>query len=463
MMAALGPFEAAPHLAAAVSGGGDSMALCLLADDWARRAGGRLSALTVDHGLRPEAPREARRVGAWLTARGIDHHILSRPGVRPTSGLQEAARRLRYGLMTSWCRESGVLHLLLAHNLEDQGETFLLRLGRGSGIDGLSAMAALIETPEVRILRPLLAVERDRLRATLAGYRQDWLEDPSNLNPGFARTGLRAAQPALTGAGLSPARLAATARRMGGVRRVLETAASALSAECCAVYPAGYARLDAAALAAVPGEVSVRILARLLLCIGARDYAPPREKLHRLLGAIARGGPRSARTLGGCRILPRKEGVLVCREGRHPPRPVAAVAGRRLTWDGRFVIDLAADRRGRGFVRPPEPARPGRLGRGGRRAPGAAGRAGPGRRRDVAAGAARRARRRRRASFGLPAPGARAPRGGRRPDRLPTAEQPLGRGVLSCLTFFSYYLFIAPWGMRRPPCRGGRRASEFQP
>lgn len=346
MMAALGPFEATPHLAAAVSGGGDSMALCLLADDWARRAGGRLSALTVDHGLRPEAPREARRVGAWLTARGIDHHILSRPGVRPTSGLQEAARRLRYGLMTSWCRESGVLHLLLAHNLEDQGETFLLRLGRGSGIDGLSAMAALIETPEVRILRPLLAVERDRLRATLAGYRQDWLEDPSNLDPGFARTGLRAAQPALTGAGLSPARLAATARRMGGVRRVLETAASALSAECCAVYPAGYARLDAAALAAVPGEVSVRILARLLLCIGARDYAPPREKLHRLLGAIARGGPRSARTLGGCRILPRKEGVLVCREGRHPPRPVAAVAGRRLTWDGRFVIDLAADRRG---------------------------------------------------------------------------------------------------------------------
>lgn len=361
MIAALGPFEPNPLVAAAVSGGGDSMALCLLADRWARRAGGCLVALTVDHGLRPEAAAEARRVGGWLAAYRIEHHILSRPGPRPVTGIQAAARRLRYELMTSWCREAGVLHLLLAHNLEDQAETFLLRLGRGSGIDGLSGMAAVVETPEVRILRPVLGVERRRLRATLAEHRQEWIEDPSNRDPGYTRTGLRAAQPALTGVGLGPARLAAAARRMGEVRGVLEGAVSTLLAGCCAVYPAGYAGLDAAALAAAPGEVASRALGRVLLCIGGRDYAPRPGKLERLRSLIADGGMKKARTLGGCRILPRGEGLLVCREGRGKPAPVAAAAGRRVVWDGRFVIDFAAVPEGGGGT----PARLTRLGRDG--------------------------------------------------------------------------------------------------
>ena len=137
LFGALGPFEARPHLAVACSGGADSMALALLLHDWARSAGGSLTALTVDHRLRPESAAEAGRVAEWMRARGIAHEVLVRPDTPLTGNLQAEARRIRYALMSEWCRRRGVLHLALAHHLEDQAETLLLRLARGSGVDGV--------------------------------------------------------------------------------------------------------------------------------------------------------------------------------------------------------------------------------------------------------------------------------------------------------------------------------------
>ena len=351
LMTALGPFESAPRLGVAVSGGADSMALCLLAETWARGRGGQATALTVDHGLRPEAAGEARRVGGWLAARGIEHRVLRWRGRKPSSGLQAAAREARYRLLTSWCREAGVLHLLLAHHMGDQAETFMLRLEMGSGFEGLSAMSAVVEKADVRLLRPLLGVPRRRLRATLEENAQPWIEDPSNRDRRFARTRVRSSLAVLSGAGLGAARVAATAARLGRARAALEDATAVLLARCCAVYPAGYAHLDGIALMAAPAAVSMRALARVLMCIGGRAYAPRTERLERLHGRLAGGRLRHAATLGGCRLLGRADGILVCREGRGAPAPVAAVAGGRVEWDGRFVVEFSAARRDTGKVR----------------------------------------------------------------------------------------------------------------
>ena len=339
-MAAVGPFEARPHVAVAVSGGPDSLALCLLADAWARRLGGRVTALTVDHGLRPGSADEALTVGRWLQARDIDHHVLPWRGAKPASGVQAAARTARYRLLRRWCREAGVLHLFLAHHLDDQAETFLMRLGRGSGVDGLAAMSAIVDKPSARLIRPLLGVAKVRLHATLRALGQDWIEDPSNRDPKFARTGVRAELSGLAAAGLTAERLAQTASAMGRARVALEDGAAALAATCCSIYAEGYARIDGPALAAAPAEISLRVLGRVLASVGGNAHMPGREKLERLLARIKGGGLEAGRTLGGCRVMGARGGILVCREDRHLPAPMAADPGLRILWDGRFAIEF---------------------------------------------------------------------------------------------------------------------------
>lgn len=362
-MRRLGPFEARPHLAVAVSGGADSMALVLLADGWVRRRRGRLTALTVDHGLRPEAAAEARAVGRWMRRRGIAHRVLRWSGTKLASGVQAAARRARYGLMGEWCRHAGVLHLGLAHHRDDQAETVLLRLAGGSGTDGLAAMAAIVETPAVRLLRPLLGVAPEALRAFLGGRRQEWIEDPSNRDPRYARARLRRLMggPEDGGGpegGLEASRLAAAAVELGAARQALEVATAALLAQACALHPAGFACLRPAALATAPEAVARRALGRVLACIGGTAHPPGRAKLERLLAALGGAREASSRTLGGCRMVASDGFLLVCREARHHPPAVAAVAGRTVRWDERFDIEMAPRTGGRG-------ARIARLGRGG--------------------------------------------------------------------------------------------------
>ena len=271
LMAALGPYEDCPHIAVAVSGGADSLALTLLAHDWARQKGGSVTALSVDHGLRPESALEVKQVAHWLAARGIEHRVLNWSGVKPKSGLQAAARNARYDLLGQWCRDAGVLHLLLAHHLEDQAETFLLRLKHNSGIDGLAAMAAIVEKPHMRLLRPLLGVTRERLRVTLQDVSQPWLEDPSNENTAFERVRIRKSLPELAATGITAESLAATASRMARARVTLEAHASSVLAGCCVVDPAGYLRLDAASLFLTKDEIFLRVLARALMCVGGGE------------------------------------------------------------------------------------------------------------------------------------------------------------------------------------------------
>ena len=355
-MARLGPYEAAPHIAVACSGGPDSMALMLLADRWARALGGTATALVVDHGMRPESAREAATVGAWLADAGIESVTLTCKAPPPASDRQAAARRARYALMRRWCRDAGVLHLLLGHHRLDQAETFLLRLARGSGVDGLAAMAAIHETGDVRLLRPLLDVPRERLRACLEDERRPYVEDPSNEDIAFARVRMRAVLPAFEREGLTASRLTATARRMARARVALDSAATALLARAAAIYPEGYANLRPATLCEAPEEVGLRALSRLLACIGGGDYGPRLERLERLHGWLAQGGSAGAgRTLGGCRIIRRRGSVLVCRETAAVKGSVAV--GDGAVWDGRFRLSV-------GRVSPGGP-RVGMLGRAG--------------------------------------------------------------------------------------------------
>lgn len=344
-MAALGPFEPGPHIAIAVSGGADSMALALLARDWGRRRRGRVTALTVDHRLRPESTREARWVHGTLKTRGIAHRILTwRAGPDAGRGnLQAAARAARYRLMADWCRSEGVLHLLTAHHLKDQAETLLLRLGRGSGFYGLAAMAGVAERNEMRLLRPLLGLAPEELKAYLRRACQDWVEDPTNVDPAFARVRVRRSLSRLAGEGATVERIAATARRLGCDRQALEREVARLLAATAAPDPAGFVRLERGPFFAAPEAVGLRALSQVLAAVGGEDYGPRFERLERLYAAL-RGAGRP-RTLGGCVIRPAYgDRFLICREPAAQAGPVAVSRPGALAWDGRFHVRLTAAR-----------------------------------------------------------------------------------------------------------------------
>jgi tRNA(Ile)-lysidine synthase len=305
-MARLGPFEPTPHIAVAVSGGADSMALALLADRWARGQGGRVTAVTVDHGLRDDSYKEALGVRRTLRAQGIDHVILRWCGVKPATGIQAAARAARYALLEGWCRDNAVLHLLVAHHRGDQAETVVMRRAMKSGPDGLAGMAAIVYRRDVRLLRPLLDAAPEDLRRYLRRAGVAWVEDPSNTDDRYTRVRTRRA--------MTPAardRLVTAANRAAMERARRDSACATLLARTVYIKD-GQGRMDRAAFTA-PAALSQRALARMIACIGGRDYAPKRAPLARAHAALKAG--RSV-TLGGCRLTAGSGGVTVQREGQ---------------------------------------------------------------------------------------------------------------------------------------------------
>lgn len=337
-MADLGPFENRPHVAVAVSGGADSLCLVLLADAWARARGGRVTALTVDHGLRAAAADEARTVAGWLAARAIDHHILKWQGDKPSSGIQAAARAARYGLMEAWCRNHGVLHLLLGHHGDDQAETYLMRRAHGSGPDGLAAMAAVTESGAVRRLRPLLSVPSAALRASLQAMDHPWIEDPSNRDRRFERVRVRQdrAQDLENGLGLDTPAVLTRVARFAAVRTERDARTSILLARYCSVDPAGFVRLS---VAAVQGDMVPSVMARVLMTVGGNAYPPDRDKV---LRAAAQAADGRAGALAGC-CWHQQGGLLTMwREGRNLPKAQAVKTLECTPWDRRFRVEIQA-------------------------------------------------------------------------------------------------------------------------
>ncbi len=329
-MAGLGPPEDAPRLAVGVSGGADSLALTILADEWARARGGEIFGLIVDHGLRPEAAAEACATAELLDRLGIAHAILRLRGLGRGPGLPAHARAARLARLEAAAAERGIPFLLLGHHAADQAETLLLRALDGSGEAGLAGIPARRETARVALLRPLLATPPVRLRATLSAAGLAWHTDPSNANPAFLRARLRIARADSDGNGIATAALAEAARAAGLRRAAEERARAELLAARATIRPEGYALLT-------PGPIAPAALAALLRALSGAEFAHAESRVAAL--AVA---PTPA-TLAGIRLLPAGRlgpGWLLVREEEAMAAPVPASPGAR--WDGRFRLAAAA-------------------------------------------------------------------------------------------------------------------------
>jgi len=284
--------EKFPALVLAVSGGPDSTALMVLVARWRKsfKTKPKLVAVTVDHGLRKEAKREAAAVGKLARKLGIAHQTLRWTGKKPATGLQQAARAARYRLLPEAARKAKAAHILTAHTLDDQAETVLIRMSRGSGLRGLAAMQRLSRLdsgePALQLVRPLLDVPKSRLIATLKAAKIAYADDPSNRDPRFTRARLRGLMPELAREGLTAARLAQLARRLRRAHQALESAVDRAETELSS-RPSDHAMvLDAAGFARLPAEIALRLLGRTVTATG--DEGPVElGKLETLFAALS--------------------------------------------------------------------------------------------------------------------------------------------------------------------------------
>jgi tRNA(Ile)-lysidine synthase len=307
-MGRLGPWDSSRRVAVAVSGGADSLALALLAKAW-----GDPVAFIVDHGLRVEAAAEAAWARDVLTTRGIPATILQLRGLRPGAA---SARAARYAALSAACRAAGLVDLLLGHHAGDQAETIVMRQRRGSGPDGLAGMAALVETDDIRLVRPLLDVDPRRLREVVAAAGLVPVEDPTNTDLRSTRARLRQE------IGTDRADLLAVAAAAGRTRVQSEAGIARELAERVQFFPEGFALLS-------PGPVGERTLASLLRSLSGRRFPVGHA------GSLA-ACPRAA-TVAGVQVQPAGRlgpGWLLVREAAAMQPAIPADAGR--VWDGRW-------------------------------------------------------------------------------------------------------------------------------
>jgi tRNA(Ile)-lysidine synthase len=359
--------EGARGLVLAVSGGPDSTALLLLVARWAEKLrdqqsrAPKLLAVTVDHGLRPEAAREAAAVRRLARRFGISHRTVRWRGKKPVTGLQEVARGARYRLLAEAAMRARYEHILVAHTLDDQAETVLFRLTRGSGLTGLAGMPRIASAahwgqppgaPEaseldaelahgndasrpggsarkaeprqdaVTILRPFLHLPKRRLVATLEAAGIGYSEDPTNSDPRFARPRLRALLPQLAREGLDARSLARFAARMRRAEAAIELAVAAARA---ALAPGGWptggpVHFETLRFAGLPAEVALRLLGRAISHAG-NEGPVELGKLETLYATLRTARSPLRRTLAGALVTLSPERLTIERAPARRGRP----------------------------------------------------------------------------------------------------------------------------------------------
>ncbi|MGH1350267.1 MAG: tRNA lysidine(34) synthetase TilS [Methyloligellaceae bacterium] len=336
-------------VALAVSGGADSIALMWLLKSWqeTRQASQspypEIHILTVDHGIRPESQHEVLWVRQQAEKLGFPVEVLRWCGEKARSSIQEKARDARYQLMSEWCRARHIPAIITAHHLDDQAETLIMRLARGSGVDGLAAISNITYLHDILLIRPLLEVPKQDLISYLNTLGAEWIEDPSNDNEDFERVRIRNALPALSDLGLQAPAIARSAKRVRRASTALDYYAKQHLIQLCRLEPEGYAVIDRNAVMGLPAEISLRCLTRIVHLVGGKVQAPSMQKmenLHEQLGSLQ----SEDASVSGCIVRQVRNTLLIAREVRRDNlQDQKLLSGAETLWDNRYRIILSPD------------------------------------------------------------------------------------------------------------------------
>jgi tRNA(Ile)-lysidine synthase len=301
-----------------VSGGADSMALTLLLSEFLTNTLGdnkNMIAVTIDHRLRPESEEEALLVQKWLTQRGVQHEILVWKHGDITSRVEELGRIARYELMTDFCEQHGIGAIYTAHHAMDQVETFLMRLKRGAGLPGLCAIRPIICRNNICIIRPLLGVFAEDLRAILTGhFVQGYLHDPYNDNENYERCNLRNNMQSLGGIGLEARAILATVKHLQSIEQQLQDSAQKII-ESRVKRAGSLVLLERRVLQEHIPQVVKLVLSKILECVAEKETLCPQRLLDNLFDKIIRCDFKKT-TAKSCVIAKRRGFLEFSKENR---------------------------------------------------------------------------------------------------------------------------------------------------
>ena len=289
-------------IAVGVSGGADSMALCYALSDFFGETGNTLHALSVDHGLRPEAAQEARQVAKALDVLpNVQHQILTwHHDEKPTARVQESARNARYDLMGDYMRDHNLSHLFLGHHMDDQAETFLFRLAKGSGLDGLGGMPHIGARDDIYLCRPFLDMQKSEIIQFCEGHNIDFINDPSNDSDDYARVRLRKSMDVLSVEGLTPKRLSMTAKRLLRVREAVDHIVEKEYKNVLLKKNNSRIVFNFGVLSENPFEIVLRVILKAMAELSPdRDYGVRLERAENLCEDLMKPKSFRKRTLGG--------------------------------------------------------------------------------------------------------------------------------------------------------------------
>lgn len=297
-------------VAVAVSGGSDSIALCILLNRFIKEYGGQLHCLTINHQLRNDSLSEAIKVGEILKNLGINHHIIPWEGAKPKSNIQEEARLARYNLLTEYCHKHNISYLATGHQKNDQAENFIIRLEHGSGVYGLSGIPKIGEFNKTKIIRPLLSFTKQELQNFLTSQKTEWIEDPSNQNEKFTRVKIRNI---LNQYPEWIDKLATASNNLSKTKDCIEYFLNKSIAELVETH-FSYVAIKQEGFNELPQEIRFRMLTKLLQDFSSSLKPARGERLEKLLKKIATGKEFKASTLSGCLISRKKDNIIITLE-----------------------------------------------------------------------------------------------------------------------------------------------------
>ncbi|MBD5397896.1 tRNA lysidine(34) synthetase TilS [bacterium] len=297
-------------IAVAVSGGSDSLALTLLTNNWAKLNKVKMVAITVDHNLRKNSAREALKVRKWLEKYNIEHHILTYTGEIPTSNIEAIARNYRYKMLFDYCCKNDIQYLFVAHNADEQTETFFLNLSRGSGVYGLCGMPKIQIRENINIVRPMLYYSKEEIKKYLKSNHQKWVEDPSNKDNKYKRVRIRKLKKLIDTLELSNERIANTLDNMRRAREAIDFFVNDFIFKSTIEKKNESITLSPNLFAIYPEEVVIRAISKILQELSQKTYPSRFENLKNLYNKIINHNLGGGVTLSNLKISTKKDGVL---------------------------------------------------------------------------------------------------------------------------------------------------------